>query len=142
MQTLQHSYSPALLRTERKQSILSRFFEWCNDQEEFRFGWVAAIIAIHGCVLAPITVLAITLGTNHIAYWGVAIGAMAIALVVKPRCNAHKDHDPGFLFQHLAGYSAHRSQPGLLLKLGVPKSQGRRSFDCHQPLKLATVLPI
>src|SRR5262245_2003685 len=81
MQTLQHSLSPALLRTERKQSLLSRFSAWCTGQEKFRFGWVASIIAIHGCVLAPITVLAIALGGNNMAYWGMAIGAMAIALV-------------------------------------------------------------
>ena len=98
MQTLQHSLSPALLRTERKQSLFSRFIAWCDSQEKFRFGWVAAIIAIHGCVLAPITVLAITLGTNHIAYWGVAIGAMAIALVANLAAMPTKITIPIFFF--------------------------------------------
>lgn len=101
MQTIQHSYSPALLRTERKQSALSRFFEWCNGQERFRFGWVATIIAIHGCVLAPITVLAIALGTNHIAYWGVAIGAMAMALVANLAAMPTKITIPVFFFSIL-----------------------------------------
>ena len=101
MQTLQQVYSPAYLKTERKQSIFSRFIAWCNGQEQFRFGWVAAIIAIHGCVLAPITVLAITLGTNHIAYWGMAIGAMAIALVSNLAAMPTKVTIPVFFFSVL-----------------------------------------
>ena len=101
MQTLQHSYSPALLRTEKKQSVFSRFIAWCNDQEQFRFGWVAAIIAVHGCVLAPNTVLAITLGTNHIAYWGMAIGAMAMALVANLAAMPTKITIPVFFFSIL-----------------------------------------
>jgi len=101
MQTLQHSYSPALLRRERRQSAFSRFITWCTDQEKFRFGWVASIITIHGCVLAPITVLAITLGTNHMAYWGMAIGAMAVALVANLAAMPTKITIPVFFFSVL-----------------------------------------
>ena len=101
MQTIQQSYSPTYLRTERKESIFSRFLNWCDGQEKFRFGWVACIIAIHGCVLAPITVLAIALGTNHIAYWGVAIGAMAIALVANLAAMPTKVTIPVFFFSVL-----------------------------------------
>jgi len=101
MQTLQHSLSPSLFRTERKQSVLSRFITWCTDQEKFRFGWVAAIIAIHGCVLTPITVLAIALGTNHIAYWGVAIAAMAMALVANLAAMPTRITIPVFFFSVL-----------------------------------------
>ena len=101
MQTLQHSLSPALFRTERRQSVLSRFIAWCTYQEKFRFGWLATIIAIHGCVLAPITVLAITLGTNHMAYWGLAIGAMAIALVANLAAMPTKITIPVFFFSVL-----------------------------------------
>ena len=105
MQTLQHSLSPALFRTERNQSALSRFIAWCTDQEKFRFGWLATIIAIHGCVLAPITVLAITLGTNHMAYWGMAIGAMAIALVANLAAMPTKITIPVFFFSVLVDIS-------------------------------------
>ena len=81
MQTIQQSYSRSYIATEKRQSLFSRFIKWCDSQEQFRFGWVAAILTIHGCVLAPITVLAITLGGNHFAFWGVAIGAIAMALI-------------------------------------------------------------
>lgn len=81
MQTIQHSFNAAYVTREKNQSLFSRFIAWCDGQEKFRFGWVAAILAIHGCVLAPITILAITLGGNHFAFWGVAIGAIAMALI-------------------------------------------------------------
>jgi len=98
MQTIQPSYSSAYLVKEKRQSIISRFIAWCNEQERFRFGWVAAIITIHGCVLAPITVLTVMLGSNHIAYWGVAIGAMAMALVANLAAMPTKITIPIFFF--------------------------------------------
>lgn len=101
MQTIQHPYQPAYLATEKKQSFISRFFDWCESQEKSRFGWVAVIIALHGCVLAPITALSITLGTNHIAYWGVAIGAMAMALVANLAAMPTKITIPVFFFSIL-----------------------------------------
>jgi hypothetical protein len=101
MQTLQQVYSPAYFKAQKKQTIISRFIAWCNGQEKSRFGWVASIIAIHGCVLAPITVLAIALGTNHMAYWGMAIGAMAIALVSNLAAMPTKITIPVFFFSIL-----------------------------------------
>jgi Mg2+ and Co2+ transporter CorA len=82
MQTIQHSFHSVYTTREKSQSLFSRLITWCEGQEKFRFGWVAAILTIHGCVLAPITVLTITLGGNHFAFWGVAIGAIAMALIV------------------------------------------------------------
>ena len=105
MQTLQQVYNPAYFKAEKKQSLFSRFIAWCQGQEKFRFGWVASIIAIHGCVLAPITVLAITLGTNHMAYWGLAIGAMAIALVANLAAMPTKITIPVFFFSVLVDIS-------------------------------------
>ena len=62
-------------------SVFSKFIDWCNGQEKNRFGWLGAILAIHGCVLTPITLFAIVFsGTNFIFYIA-ALVAMAIALV-------------------------------------------------------------
>ena len=61
---------------------MAQFLSWCQGQEKYRFGWLAAILAIHGCVLAPITVLAIALGGNNMILWGLVIGGMAMALIV------------------------------------------------------------
>ena len=101
MQTIQQSYSSAYLVKEKRQSIFSRFITWCNGQEKFRFGWVATIIAIHGCVLAPITVLTIALGGNNMVYWGIAISAMAMALVANLAAMPTRITIPVFFFSVL-----------------------------------------
>lgn len=80
MQTIQTSYSPSYSKTHR-QSLVARFFSWCQGQEPHRFGWLAAVIAIHGCVLTPLTLFAVFLGGNGIVFWGLTIGAMAMALI-------------------------------------------------------------
>lgn len=81
MQTLQQSYNASYAQTAKKQSVIAQFFAWCESQEQYRFGWLAVILAVHGCVLSPATVLIIALGGNSITLWGMALGAMAMALV-------------------------------------------------------------
>ena len=81
MQTLQQTYNPTYLVERKRQSILSQFFSWCNSQEQFRFGWLAVILAVHGCVLSPMTVLLVAASGNSMVLWGFAIGAMAMCLV-------------------------------------------------------------
>jgi hypothetical protein len=101
MQIVQHSYNPAYLQTAKKQALLSRFISWCNGQEKYRFGWLAIIITIHGCILAPVTVLSIALGGNNFVLWGVAIGAMAMALVTNLAAMPTKVTIPVFFFSVL-----------------------------------------
>ncbi len=98
MQTLQQTYNPSYIAARSKQSTVSQFFAWCKGQEEYRYGWLAVIIALHGCVLSPITVLAITLGSNSMILWGVAIGAMAMALVTNLAAMPTKITIPVFFF--------------------------------------------
>ena len=81
MATIQHVYSPVQVSIAKRESVFTRFITWCASQEKYRFGWVAAIIAIHGCVLTPITVLTVAATHNNIASWGVAIGAMGMSLI-------------------------------------------------------------
>ena len=81
MQTIQPIYHPAYSRAAKKESLVARFFTWCDGQEQYRFGWLAVIITIHGCVLAPLTVLTVVSAGNNFAFWGITIGAMAMALV-------------------------------------------------------------
>jgi hypothetical protein len=81
MQTLNQAYIP-ILRTGRKtKSIVTQFFSWCKGQEENRLAWLAMILAVHGCVLSPATVLMIATGNNSMVLWGLAIGAMGVSLV-------------------------------------------------------------
>ena len=81
MQTVQQIYNPGLVKAEKRQSILSRFLDWCDRQEVSRLGWTAAIIALHGCFLTPITVGTVAMTSNSLALWAAAIGAMAMTLI-------------------------------------------------------------
>jgi len=101
MQIVQHTYNPAYLTVEKKQSFLSQFITWCNGQEKYRFGWLAVIITIHGCILTPVTVLAIVLSGNNFVFWGIAIGAMAMALITNLAAMPTKITIPVFFFSVL-----------------------------------------
>ncbi len=81
MQTIQQSLNPAYLNEIKEQSFLAKFFTWCAGQEKFRFGWLAVIITSHGCILTPLTVMAVIFGGNNFIFWGIAIAAMAMSLV-------------------------------------------------------------
>lgn len=81
MQSLHHPFDITYAPAARKTSVISQFIKWCKNQEEYRFGWLAAILSIHGCVLAPLTMFIIFLNGTNIALIAMAIGAMAISLV-------------------------------------------------------------
>jgi hypothetical protein len=101
MQTLQHPYSPVYTPSIKTASVLSRFISWCKSQEKYRLGWLAIIIIIHGCILTPVTVSAIVLSGNNFLLWGVAIGAMTMALVVNLAAMPTKVTIPIFFFSIL-----------------------------------------
>jgi hypothetical protein len=61
--------------------IFARFVNWCEGQEQFHFGWVAGILAGHGCAMTPITLFAIVLSGNNIFFWVLALAAMGASLV-------------------------------------------------------------
>jgi len=63
-------------------SIWRKFISWCDGQEKNRFGWLAAAITLHGCVLTILTMFAVILAGNHFIFWPFVIGGMGITLVV------------------------------------------------------------
>ena len=81
MQTLQQTYNSTLVNLIKKESKISQFINWCNTQQKFRYGWLAVIIAVHGCALTPMTVSIITFGSNSILLWMMAIAGMAASLI-------------------------------------------------------------
>src|SRR6188474_1851242 len=105
MQTIQQIYNPGLERAEKRQSIFARFLNWCDKQEATRLGWTAAIIALHGCFITPITVATIALTSNNLALWGVAIGAMGVSLVTNLSAMPTKVTIPVFILSVLADIS-------------------------------------
>ncbi|MES1213929.1 MAG: hypothetical protein ABUT20_00310 [Bacteroidota bacterium] len=81
MKALQHAWHPAQLNHHSKKSIVKSFFSWCGSQEQYRIGWLAVIIASHGCIITPLTLISIILSGNYLLYWVMAMSAMGMALV-------------------------------------------------------------
>jgi hypothetical protein len=96
--TLQHVISVSYPETKRNQSLVSRFIHWADSQEKHRFGWVAAIIAGHGCVITPITLFAIILSGNNFIFWPIVLVAMAASLVSNLAAMPTKITIPVFFF--------------------------------------------
>ena len=78
--TVKHVYAHPVQAT--KVSAWKKFINWCDSQEKYRFGWLAAAITLHGCILTIITMFAIILAGNHFIFWPFTIGAMGITLIV------------------------------------------------------------
>lgn len=80
--TLQHPYDSSLENKVAYTSPWKRFIHWCDGQEKNRFGWLAASLTSHGCVLTIMTMFAVIMSGNHFIFWPFIIGAMGITLVV------------------------------------------------------------
>jgi hypothetical protein len=63
------------------QSAWSTFINWCKGQEKDRFLWLSIAIAGHGCIITPLTLLAVMFAGNLMLFWALAIGAMAMSLI-------------------------------------------------------------
>ena len=98
MRTLQHTFDCSYIVERKNLPAWSRFISWCKNQESNRYGWVAGILAVHGCVLTPITVLFVALCGNNIALWMMAISAMAVALISNLAAMPTKVTIPVFFF--------------------------------------------
>jgi hypothetical protein len=82
---METTFQPAIVtghtdRVERKPIIL-KFINWCKGQEKNRLGWLGGILALHGCVLTPITLFAIILSGTYFPFYIAALAAMGMAVV-------------------------------------------------------------
>ena len=93
---LKHSYVHPLETT--KTSVWKKFIDWCDGQEKYRFGWLAAALSLHGCVLTIFTMFAVILAGNHFIFWPFVIGAMAITLITNLAAMPTKVTIPVFFF--------------------------------------------
>ncbi|GAA4331024.1 hypothetical protein [Flaviaesturariibacter amylovorans] len=77
--------------------LFTRFLNWADGQERYRFGWLAAALATHGCALTPLTLFAIILSGNIMALWVVALACMGATLVTNLAAMPTKITIPVFL---------------------------------------------
>jgi hypothetical protein len=82
-------------------SVSKKFITWCDNQEKYRLGWLAAALTLHGCVLTILTMFAVVLAGNHFIFWPFVIGAMGITLVVNLAAMPTKITIPVFFFSVL-----------------------------------------
>jgi hypothetical protein len=61
--------------------FISNFLTWSKNQEENRILWVCISLAGHGCVLTPLTVLAVAFAGMSMTLFMLALIAMALSLV-------------------------------------------------------------
>ena len=62
-------------------SLYAKFIKWTEHQSENRLLWVGIILAGHGCVITPLTVMAVLLAGTNLFLFMLAIVAMGLALV-------------------------------------------------------------
>lgn len=101
MKALQHTINHGHFVVRNETSLWQQFLNWCSAQEKDRLAWLAAIIAGHGCVITPLTVMFIVLAGNMAILWPFAIGAMGICLVTNLAAMPTKITIPVFFFSLL-----------------------------------------
>lgn len=78
--TVKNLYAHPMQNT--RTSAWGKFINWCESQEKYRFGWLAAALTLHGCILTILTMFAVIMSGNHFIFWPFIIGAMGVTLVV------------------------------------------------------------
>jgi hypothetical protein len=82
-------------------SAWKKFINWCDSQEKYRLGWLAAAFTLYGCVLTIFTMFAVILAGNHFIFWPFVIGAMGMTVVVNLAAMPTKITIPVFFFSVL-----------------------------------------
>jgi len=98
---LQHPISTTYRQKTSAPSLLTRFIAWCKNEEESRLLWLGIILAAHGCILTPLTVMAVMFTGNNLYLFVLAIAAMGMTLVTNLAALPTKITIPVFVFSIL-----------------------------------------
>ena len=79
--TYQHSVSTEYTAQPTKTSIWSRFINWTEAQQHNRLLWLGIALTAHGCILTPITIMAVLLAGTNLFLFVLALVAMGMSLV-------------------------------------------------------------
>jgi hypothetical protein len=90
-----------IARQRTSTSIISRFFNWADNQQENKYAWLAVALAVHGCFLTPLTAMIVMATSYNFVLFMAAIGAMAIALVTNLAALPTKITVPAFFLSIL-----------------------------------------
>ena len=84
-----------------KVSIFKRFFNWCEGQEQNRILWLGIALSAHGCVITPLTVIAVLLAGTNMFLFVLAIIAIGASLVTNLAAMPTKITIPVFILSTL-----------------------------------------
>ncbi len=79
--TLNPSLSSTYTEKASQPGLFTRFMNWCKGQDENRFLWVGIALAGHGCILTPLTVMAVLMAGTNMFLFMLCIISMGMALV-------------------------------------------------------------
>ncbi len=99
--TLNQAISTTYTQTTTSPSLPGKFIAWCKGQQENRFLWLGIVLAGHGCILTPLTVMAVLLAGTNITLFILAIVAMGMSLVTNLAAMPTKITIPVFLLSVL-----------------------------------------
>ena len=82
-------------------SFFTKFIDWCKNQEQERLLWLAISLTVHGCILVPLSIVAVMLAGNALALFMLVIISMGMSLVVNLAAMPTKITIPVFAFSVL-----------------------------------------
>ena len=81
MKTISVTHNTAHYYSKERISLFSRFLNWSDGQQANRLLWLGVILSFHGCILTPLTVMAVLLAGTNFTLFMMTIVAMGISLV-------------------------------------------------------------
>ena len=86
---------------EPKISLLKKIMNWCNCQEKNRLLWLGIALTAHGCIITPVTIMAVLFAGNSMFLFVLALVAMGATLVTNLAAMPTKITIPVFILSTL-----------------------------------------
>jgi hypothetical protein len=97
------TFSPSIAASYSKEtsgtSVYKRFLNWCSNQN--RLLWLGIALSAHGCIITPLTVMAILLAGTNMFLFLLAIVTMGATLVTNLAALPTKITIPVFILSTL-----------------------------------------
>lgn len=101
METTFNQTVPAAYAEESKISLLKKIMNWCKNQDKNRLLWLGIALTAHGCIITPITIMAVLFAGNNIFLFVLALVAMGATLVTNLAAMPTKITIPVFILSTL-----------------------------------------
>ncbi|MGV3528993.1 MAG: hypothetical protein ACO1OO_08875 [Flavisolibacter sp.] len=101
METIFNPTITTSLENTEKLSLIQRFRNYCASQEKNRLMWLGIALAAHGCVLTPVTLMAVLMAGSNFILFIAALVAMGVSLVTHLAAMSTKVTIPVFVFSVL-----------------------------------------